>query len=1007
MHPDTMDVQSTMFIPSSTVGVGTLCPDQRRVPQIGSLFAEIFVMPVLFVRLLISIVVASPVMIDLIAGKCYLDAKGHSLLSSCGSELFSMEDFFSSAYACSGYFWRAFAIIANFIAPGFVQTFINGLVSVGENSAAGAYIPAGVMAAMSKLSSNDPSESASKMQDLVSGGGRFGIFEIFMKTAINPIAGAHWIWRIGSGIVVQVIQASQKKRSIGSVFWNVLYDGRVDYKELIASRMFNVCGGMALMAGYTSPLGQMIYHVCFAGVKGTVATLDIVSIFFVDVPLIACVCRQSAGRNAATWIVENCDSPDGLKPLLRTIIDNPDSCGAILQETSANLTGVFDDVFGELFTGTTSMGSVLDSLIVSSGMSSTDCDNFDSNPYVVTLIPQPADYWRVCGSTDFCRLRCQQQIDAFESVQPSSAVSRSVSSVQTVQSLFFPTLTADAYNPFTQAVALVEMESCTEICAGSDENRCFVVAGFVGSVGQLKVAQYCVPSSVAHGVSKAGEWLTLGISGQSLDVQFVSVSSSGVGWLEVYCVIGIQDQKIQVCSNLQCSEFAPSDLPDTDVIGFDQMQSIGPTTVVQVRTVARGLQSYCMSFIPGGGGWTFTSCSGTNIWEWPFYHIVLTPGPVLLLPYDDVPLQVCSLTALNMVLSECSQFTGFDRQNVPVKTVFGPRISAFSRGSSPYMIFIVSGSASHWLTVLSVQTVGSTALGVVGNSMPVTFQYTLQQGCSLDSCVGCTQLSVQRLCFAAQQCQVARCVGSQVNMARPLCAVGGIMRSNSFAMLAAIQGVWSVISATLITVLDISGGISPPKTIAWPDQVFYGLVCSLKDSIASQVSVLTSTVNGVVQANVPAVQMQLQDTIDNRFLATFSMTLTAVTGFLYQLALAPLYAAIAVQKVVVCEANSLIGAVSGNNAVTIGDPTIQTSSSVAAGVCMSQVFTENAQGLNSGMDNDKALVSGSMQIISKIGGLALTLPLDAIKHPMDVVFTYLQGVILGLQDVLETADQKK
>jgi hypothetical protein len=74
---------------------------------------------------------------------------------------------------------------------------------------------------------------------------------------------------------------------------------------------------------------------------------------------------------------------------------------------------------------------------------------------------------------------------------------------------------------------------------------------------------------------------------------------------------------------------------------------------------------------------------------------------------------------------------------------------------------------------------------------------------------------------------------------------------------------------------------------------------------------------------------------------------------------------------------------------------------------MSQVFSENAQGLNSGMDNDKAFVSGSMQVISKIGGLALTLPLDSIKHPMDVMFTYLQGVILGLQDVLETADQKK
>ena len=1003
MHPDTMEVQSTMFIPSSTVGIGTLCPDQRRVPQLGSFFAELFVMPVLFIRLPVSIVIASPIVIDLITGNCFLDAKGHSLLTSCGSELFALEEFFSSAYACNGHFWRSFAIIANFLAPGFVQTFINGLVAVGENSAAGAYV-AGVMAAMSKISSNDPSESTSKFQDFISGGGtggRFGLFGLFMKNSMNPIAGAHWIWRIGTGIVVQAIQASRQERSIGSVFMNVLYDGRSDYNELVASRMFNVCGGMALMTGYNSPLGRMVYHFCFAGVKGTVATLDLIGIFFVDVPLMVCVCRQSGGRNMAAWIIGNCNAPDGLKPLLRTIIDTPDMCQSILKATAANLTGVFDDVFGELFTGTNSVGSVLDAMVLSGG----NCDNFDSNPYVVTLIPQPADYWRVCGSTDFCRLRCQQQIEAFESVRPSSAT-RSVSSMQTVQSLFFPTITADVYNPFTQVAALVEMESCIAVCPGSDENHCFVSAGFFGTIGQLKVAQYCVPSSVAHGVSKAGEWLTLGISGQSLDIQFVSISSSGAGWLQVYCVVGMQDQRIQVCTNLLCSEFVPSDLPDADVLGFDQMQSMGSTVVFRVRTVARGTQSYCFSF--GSSGWTFVPCFETNVWDWSFYHIVFTSqeGGVLLLPYDDVPLQVCTLSNL-MVLSGCSEFAGFDRQNVPVKALFGPRVSAFSRGVSPYVIFVMSNNPSHWLTVLSVRTVGSTALGVVGNSMPVTLKYTLQQGCSLDSCVGCTQLAVQRLCFAAQQCQVARCVGSQVNMARPLCAVGGIVRSNCFAYLAALQGVWSVISSTLIAVLDISGGVSPPKTIAWPDQVFYGLICSLKDSIASQVSVLTSTVNGIVQASTPAVQIQLQDAVDNNFLATFSMTLTAVTGFLYQLALAPLYAAIAMQKVVVCEANSLIGAVSGNNAVTIGDPVIQTSSSVAAGVCMSQVFSENAQGLNSGMDNDKAFVSGSMQVISKIGGLALTLPLDSIKHPMDVMFTYLQGVILGLQDVLETADQKK
>ena len=82
-------------------------------------------------------------------------------------------------------------------------------------------------------------------------------------------------------------------------------------------------------------------------------------------------------------------------------------------------------------------------------------------------------------------------------------------------------------------------------------------------------------------------------------------------------------------------------------------------------------------------------------------------------------------------------------------------------------------------------------------------------------------------------------------------------------------------------------------------------------------------------------------------------------------------------------------------------------SSAAAGVCVSQVFSENAQGTNSGMDNDQAAATGSSQLLLKLGGLALSLPLDALKHPIDILFTYAQGVIMGLQDILQTVDQRK
>lgn len=1002
MNPDTMEFKSTMFLPTSTTATGMLCPDQRRMPQIGSLLAEVGAMAILIVRLPLVIVVSSPVLLDLLTGPCYLDTKSHSLLMNCGQELFSLEEFFEAAYACNGHFWRILAIVGNYLQPGFAQTFLNGMVAVGENSGASAFMP-GIVGIFSKISSNNPTEGVDKAQDVITGGmARYGPMSVFMKTMLNPIAGAHWIWRMAARIVVQIIQATQAKRSVGSVFWNILYDGRIDYADLVAKRMYNTCAGFALMAGYTNPLGNSILHYCFAGVKGTIATLDLLSVFLVDLPLIACVCTQNSGNNPRNWVLSHCESPDGLKPLMRRLIDSPDSCASLVEQTNANLTGVFNDTFGELFAGTNTIGSILDSLMAAvDGNKAGQCDNYGSNPFVVTLIPEPADYWRVCGNTEFCRLRCQQQIEAFNAVRPARSV-RSSTTRQTVQSLFFPTLNADAYNPFSSVNAITELASCRLLCPNK-EDRCFLITGFVGGRGVLRVAQYCVPSALAQGVSKGNHWETMGISGLSTDIQFIRMASA-TGWMDGYGVVGLQDTLLSVCLQVVCTDFAPSDV-DLDAIGFEQMQIIDDTAVVQVRTT-QSATSYCMKH--DGQQWAFdSSCADTNIWDQGLYHVVGSKtGTLLLLPYDDVPMQTCRISKATMTLSQCVQFSGFDRSNVPVKTRgLQSRVSHYTSTDSG--VFIASNQQSHWLTMLFISTTGDSVNAMVGNSMPVTLQYTLQQGCSLDSCIGCMQLSVQRLCFAAQQCQVARCVGSQVNQLRPLCAIGGVVEAQFFTILASLHGIWLMISSTLVSVIDISGGIVPPSNVAWPDQQFYGMVCSMKDVVASAVSILTSAINGIVQFSMPLAMSAHGETVDNSFLATFTLTMMAVTKFLFQLALAPLYGAIAAQKVIVCQANSLVGVVSGNNKITIGDPAIQSATQKATGACMTQLHGENAQGMNSGMDSSKAFVSGSTQVISQLAGLQMSLPLDALIHPMDVFFTYILGVVIGLQDVLQTADQKK
>ena len=79
------------------------------------------------------------------------------------------------------------------------------------------------------------------------------------------------------------------------------------------------------------------------------------------------------------------------------------------------------------------MGNVLDWLVHLNYEG--DCNNFAGSPYVLALIPQPVDYFRVCGKTDACRFKCMSEFNAFESRNIQAPSRTTITRV--VQSLFF------------------------------------------------------------------------------------------------------------------------------------------------------------------------------------------------------------------------------------------------------------------------------------------------------------------------------------------------------------------------------------------------------------------------------------------------------------------------------------------------------------------------------------------------------------------------------------------
>ena len=102
INPDTLEFRADKLwqpeAPSPALVAGQLCPSQRTMPNLGSLFTESLVSFVLLAELPVNIVVGIPILLPLLNGNCPLLNRGHSLLKTCGAELLSLDDFFDSLF---------------------------------------------------------------------------------------------------------------------------------------------------------------------------------------------------------------------------------------------------------------------------------------------------------------------------------------------------------------------------------------------------------------------------------------------------------------------------------------------------------------------------------------------------------------------------------------------------------------------------------------------------------------------------------------------------------------------------------------------------------------------------------------------------------------------------------------------------------------------------------------------------------------------------------------------
>lgn len=124
---------------ASNAAEGKLCPAMRRLPNLGSMGAEVAVAGVELVRKAVDIILVLPAFTNMWERQetCPLVTHGHTLMLRCGSDLLSLDNFFDALNRANAHFWRSFSIVAERVRDlgvDRIANLIDGVAYYGEST---------------------------------------------------------------------------------------------------------------------------------------------------------------------------------------------------------------------------------------------------------------------------------------------------------------------------------------------------------------------------------------------------------------------------------------------------------------------------------------------------------------------------------------------------------------------------------------------------------------------------------------------------------------------------------------------------------------------------------------------------------------------------------------------------------------------------------------------------------------------------------------------------------
>jgi hypothetical protein len=414
-----------------------------------------------------------------------------------------------------------------------------------------------------------------------------GAVRMFGRAQIGMASQAELVLRLGRALAIRLLEASavlsaappsakplgflntKTLSSLGGIMSSTLVDARGLIESTFLDVMRSQCHGLGIAVGWEGAMVQALFHSCMVLPDTLEGCLAAFIVFVSDYPAAACVCKQGQGRaesgfDQAAELARVCLAHDNAVAehawvrdmAFRTAPDaRNDACEAAMDGANVRLRNAFDKALRRVYMVALNAGQAADSALAMLTGDSVACDAFDVSPYVLSIVPEPIDYFMHCSDTADCRTRCFYEFSAFEAANMSltglGGERPGILEVipVPVESMLFGVddLSEGRAAPPFDVLDAAELspESCAVVCGAQTAplqefmNRCVVVAGArQQSTGEAlpTTAYYCLPIDMMEYVRK---W-TPAVSGdydfgaqtaleQLLEVRLLSIWAAGAG----------------------------------------------------------------------------------------------------------------------------------------------------------------------------------------------------------------------------------------------------------------------------------------------------------------------------------------------------------------------------------------------------------------------------------------------------------------------------------------------